>query len=84
MSEKTVKCSCGALMEFSRAIDFKIGAKDSDLIPLLELPKVSEGILSLDVHVCPSCGKIELYAPGEVKKSLLRVANQRESNVQDP
>jgi hypothetical protein len=74
MSEKTVKCSCGGLMKFSRTIDFKIGATDSDLIPLLELPKVSEGILPLDIYVCPNCGRIEFFASKEIKDSLLRLA----------
>ena len=74
MSEETVKCSCGAPMKFSHTVDFKIGTKDSDLIPLLELPKTNEGIFPLDVFVCPNCGRIEFFAPKEIKISLLRLA----------
>ena len=61
-------------MKFSRTIDFKIGAKDSDLIPLLELPKTNGGILPLDVYVCEACGQVQFFAPLEIKESLLRLA----------
>jgi len=83
MSEKTVKCSCGALMKFSHCVDFKIGGNSGQGLKLL-FPEVSETTLPLNVFICPKCAKIELFAPEQIKESLLRVASQRESNVQDP
>lgn len=63
-------------MRFACTVDFRIGASESDLSSLLNLPQNSEGILPLDVYICPNCGRVELFASKEIEDSLLRIANQ--------
>jgi len=79
MNEKK-KCTCGGTMQFSHTVDLKTGGiADSEL--LLGLPKINQGILSLNIYVCEACGQVRFFAPKEIKDSLLHVASAR---VQDP
>lgn len=68
------KCTCGGTMQFSHTVDLKTGgiADSSEL--LLGLPKINQGILSLDIYVCEACGQVLFFAPLEIKASLLRLA----------
>ena len=79
MAKNQVKrCSCGADIRFAFTVDFKVGNSGQDVNKLFpESPKVSEGILPLDIYICPGCGKVELHAGKEIKNALLRVAGKR-------
>lgn len=73
------KCSsCGAITRFAFSADFRVGGTGGAWKLILgELAEVGESTIPLDIHVCPSCGKIELFATEEIKNSLLRIADKR-------
>jgi predicted RNA-binding Zn-ribbon protein involved in translation (DUF1610 family) len=86
MNENNVKkcSSCGSILHFALEANLKIGGgQDLELLvypshtSIRDLLKSGETALPLDVYVCPDCGKVELFASAEVKKSLIRVAGQR-------
>ena len=77
---KARKCSnCGNILQFSHVVDFKIGQTDSDLISLLISPPKNseEGLLPLEVFICPACGCVQLVAGPEIKNSLVRISENR-------
>jgi predicted nucleic-acid-binding Zn-ribbon protein len=73
--------NCRNPMKFSYAVDLKTGGiadiADSEL--LVGLPKLPQGILTLNLHVCQKCGAVQFFASEEIKKSLLNIADQRSS-----
>ena len=76
------KCpNCGAELKFSVVVDFQIGAKSSNLIKQLELPKTEEGVLPLSLFVCHECGSVQFFAPKEIQQSLLNLAAQRQGAI---
>ena len=74
------KCpNCGNVLKFSMEIDFQTETSN-DLELTLDLPKVEKKILPLDLHVCPKCGAVQLFAPEEIKHSLLNIATRRQGS----
>ena len=77
MAKNEVKCSCGAITRFALSADFRVGGTGGAWKLILgELAEVGESMIPLDIYVCPSCGKIELFAGEEIKSTLLRLAEK--------
>ncbi len=70
-------CSCGAVMRFTFAADFRIGAGGKVKFLSGESTNADLSLLPLDVYVCPKCGKVELFAGDVIKDALLRIADGR-------
>lgn len=69
------KCSsCGSILEFAFEGVFKVSENSDPLFP--ELPRVGESLIPMNIYVCPSCGKIELFVGEAIKSTLLRLAEK--------
>jgi predicted RNA-binding Zn-ribbon protein involved in translation (DUF1610 family) len=78
MSE-TKKCpSCGGELQFAERADFRVGGTSGGWKLLFgELAEIGEGMIPLNIYVCPQCGRIELFADEETKRRLLQVSGGR-------
>jgi predicted RNA-binding Zn-ribbon protein involved in translation (DUF1610 family) len=76
MSEKEAKkcCSCNVEMQFAQKVPFRIKwTRGFWKLVFGEWAELGEGMLSLDVYVCPKCGLTNLYADEKAKQYLLRL-----------
>jgi hypothetical protein len=59
-------------MRFAYTVDLRIGETGGGWkLLFVELAKVGESMLPLNVYVCPSCRKVDLFACEEDKCRLL-------------
>ena len=66
------RCSCCALMQFAEKAESRIGGTSGGWKLLFgEWADLGEGMISLCIHVCPKCGRTELFADEETKQRLL-------------
>ncbi len=78
MAEDTKKCSsCGYTARLVYTADFRIGGTSGGWKLLFgEWAELGEEMIPLNVYFCGNCGKIELYASEELKRKLLRAADE--------
>jgi hypothetical protein len=77
MSANIRKCSsCEQSAQYVYTANFRTGGTSGGMKLLFgEWAEVGETMIPMYVFVCPSCGKIDLYATDDLKQKAVRIAN---------
>jgi predicted RNA-binding Zn-ribbon protein involved in translation (DUF1610 family) len=68
------RCSCGDTMQFAEEAKFRVGGTSGGWkLVFGEWAELGESMIPLSIFVCPTCGKIELFASEETKQKLLSI-----------
>jgi hypothetical protein len=73
------KCqTCSLDMEFVERASFRVGGTSGGWKLLFgEWAELGESMIPLNVHVCPKCGRIGLFADEETKQRLLKLSGKQ-------
>ncbi len=79
MSGNIRKCTfCGQNAQYLYTAQFRVGGTSGGIKLLIgEWGELGESMIPMYVFVCPSCGKVELYATEELRQRAVQAERSR-------